>query len=769
MCDYSGISDLPGEYTALASVGSVIRRFLALVLLALALLPPAGVLGAQSGVPARTGVRTTPHSAVDSLVLRANRQLSIGDTAAALELLAQATDRAPRHVEALYQRGRLLVRHLSLGLSGTPQQVLAWRLLNRGADLAPTDGRFALELGRLRLRTPVLGADAERFFRRAAAIARAAGDQATRAEASWELGQVFERRYRTARHRYMYTGTIFFDQFAARSRLHYVRDFLEQQVRLIEGAGSAEGVQAERWYRDALEADPLHTPSAIGLLALLADARRFDELSARADSFLRRQSSDATVWFAAGLASWRLGQSANAERQFAAAVERLGAPEQLEVLDIGRLLTLGDSIRVAGAVAPMRAAATIRFWESADPLLSTPHNEAQLEYFARMAITMLRYDEPARGLRGWRTDRGQVIVRYGEPPIEALLPSTDNLAARDAAGRVLTVFYYPASELSFVFSGALAMSGAVFAGDFREVAATVRAEVPFQLDNVALTRMVDSIAIQVARFRSTARDTHTVVLAAAVPVATMYRDVELDAGEIALSLRRGAQDRLRMVDSQQVAVRLPVRLPVHQPVEYRRTLAAPAGELRLRVEAVDPTARQANSRAQVTLDIPTVRGTALALSDVLLARRTDAPLPVMRSFDDARIEALAGTRVSPRDTFAVYLETYDAQPNPDGNVQLDVELTVTLLEIERDSDRVSKWLANLADLVGLTPEGDQQLGMRFTRIEALSGRDRVPLLISLSLGAAPVGRYRLDVIIHDRTRMATARRSRDFTISRPSS
>jgi GWxTD domain-containing protein len=758
MCDYSGIGDSPGEYTALASVRSVISRF---SLMALALWPLSNALGAQPVTPSHTA----PHSAVDSLVLRANRQLSLGDTAAALALLAQATDLAPRHVEALYQRGRLLVRHLSLGLSGPPLQVLAWRLLNRGADIAPTDGRFALELGRLRLRTPVLGADAERFFRRAADIARAAGDHATRGEASWELGQVFERRYRTARHRYMYTGTIFFDQFAARSRLHYVRDFLEQQARPIEGAGSAEGVQAEQWYRDALEADPLHTPSAIGLLALLADAHRFDELSARAASFLRQQPTDATVWFAAGLASWRLGQPANAERQFAAAVERLGAPEQLEVLDIGRLLTLGDSIRVAGAVAPVRAAATIRFWESADPLLSTPHNEAQLEYFARMAITMLRYDEPGRGLRGWRTDRGQVIVRYGEPPIEALLPSTDNLAARDAAGRILTVFYYPASELSLVFSGALAMSGAVFAGDFREVAASVRADVPFQLDNVALTHMVDSIAIQVARFRSTARDTHTVVLAAAVPVATMYRDVELDAGEIALSLRRGAQDRLRMVDSQQVAVTLPVR----EPVEYRRTLAAPAGELRLRVEAVDPTARQANSRAQVTLDIPTVRGTALALSDVLLARRTDAPLPVMRSFDDARIAALAGTRVSPRDTFAVYLETYDAQPNPDGNVQLDVELTVTLLEIERDGDRVSKWLANLADLVGLTPEGDQQLGMRFTRIEALSGRDRIPLLVSLSLGAAPVGRYRLDVTIHDRTQMATARRSREFTISRPSS
>ncbi len=717
-----------------------------------------GLAGTRAQAPAAVRV---PTAQIDSLIQRGLSRVAAGDTAGALALFAEATDRAPRNVEALYHRGRLLTRTIGLGFADTPSQVLAWRLLNRGADLAPRDARFALELARLRLRTPVLRADAERLFRNAAKVARASGDQAMVAETLWELGRVFERRFRTTRHRYMYTGSIFFDQFAARSRLHYIRDFLQQQVRPIDNAGATESAQAEQLYRDALTADPRHLPSAIGLSALLIEQQRFDEALARITPLLSEGAIDPTLWFAGGLSALRLGHAVEADAYFEGAIARLSPNERAEVLDIGRLLTLGDSVRLAGVSESVRQATLTSYWEAIDPLLSTAPNEARLEYLSRVATTMLRYDEPERSLRGWRTDRGQILVRYGEAPVEALLPSTDNLAARDAAGRLITVFYYPNTEVGFVFVGALSMPGAVFAGDFRDIAEAVREESPFRLDNIALAASIDSMPTQVARFRGTTNGAYDVVLATSAPLARMYRDAELDRGVIALTLRRGGVERMRLVDSQQVVV----SLPRATPVEYRQLLTLPNGEHRLRLEAIDPAVRQANGRAHVVIGLPASRDTGLALSDLLLAHRRRAPVTSMRTLADANIDALAGTRVAPRDTFAVYWEAYALRPDSVGDVQVEVELAVTLLEIQRKGDAVSRWLANVADLVGLTPEGDQQLGMRFTRRERLDGRDRVPLLVSLSLGEAPIGKYRLDVTVRDRTANTTARMSREFTIS----
>lgn len=722
------------------------------------------------GVSGLTGLRLeaqpaarAPNVEIDSLIQRGLSRVAAGDTAAALALLEEATDRAPRSVEALYQRGRLLTRTIGLRVADTPSHVLAWRLLNRGSDIAPTDARFALELARLRLRTPLLRADAERLFRRAATIARASGDQAIVAETLWELGRVFERRFRTSHHRYMYTGSIFFDQFAARARLNYIRDFLQQQARPIDNAGATESAQAEQMYRDALTADPRHTPSAIGLAALLIEEQRFDEALARIQPLLREGPGDPTLWFAAGLAALRLGHGSEAQSHFDRAIARLSVSDRAEVLDVGRVLTKGDSIRLAGVAESVRQATLTSYWEAIDPLLSTAENEAKLEYLGRIAISMLRYDEPERNLRGWRTDRGQIIVRYGVPPVEALLPSTDNLAARDAAGRLITVFYYPRSELGFVFVGALSMPGAVFAGDFRDVADAVRDDSPFRLDNIALAASIDSMSTQVARFRGAESGSYNVILATAAPVSRMYRDAELDRGVIALTLRRGDVERMRLVDSQQVVV----PLPRTSPLEYRRSLTLPSGEHRLRLEAVDPAVRQANGRAHIVVELPGSRGTGIALSDLLLARRRGAPAPTLRALDDANIETLAGTRLSPRDTFALYWEAYALRPDSAGDVQVDVEVAVTLLQIQRKGDAVARWFGNVADLVGLTPEGDQQLGMRYTRVERLNGRDRLPLLVSLSLGEAPVGRYRLDVMIRDRTAQTSARTSREFTISPP--
>ena len=742
--------------------------------IAVTLLCAVAAAGSPAPLPAQPGI--------DSLLTAARARALAGDTSAALELFEAATDRAPRNVEALYARSHFMVSTLQLGFSNPLRIALTQRLLTRGSELAPRDARFVLEIGRLRLRTPLMRADGERLFARALAVAREAGDQPLIAECAAEYARVYDGRYRSIRNRRVYTSGLVFDPQLARIRFNYTREFLEQQSRAVENAGGADRDGADRLYREALRAVPGHLPSTAGLIALLYDEQRYDEMRALAASarqaraanmspvlpdgrFLERAAVDtarlrAVVSFAEGLAAWRMGAASAAQQAFEHALAGLPLAERTELLDIGRLLREGDSVRVAGLADSVRAATTQAYWDAADPLLSTPANEARLEYLARVAVTLLRYDDPLSGLKGWRSDRGQIVIRYGEPPIEALFPPTSDLLARDATGRVITVFRYPALDLEFVFAGAPTLADASFAGDFRSVAENARRDEPFRLDNVAVARTIDTLLVQATRFRGRTEREHHVVTAMSVPAARFYKAIELDRSDIMVRAFVGPLGRMRVADSSRVAVALPV---TRDPV-LTRVDTLPSGDFRLRLEAVDPAVDAAAGRAHVALDLPTLATDRLVLSDVMMGRRTGPVAERPRSWSEARIQPLAAMRVPPRDTFALYWETYGARPSATGAAQLEVALQVELLEITRDGSTLSRMLGNVADMVGLTAEGETQLGVRFARSEPIEGRDRIPITFTLSLGTAPAGRYRLTVSVRDTVSGQRAETQREFVI-----
>lgn len=70
-----------------------------------------------------------------------------------------------------------------------------------------------------------------------------------------------------------------------------------------------------------------------------------------------------------------------------------------------------DSLRKSSSAD--RAEAWNRFYHSTDPNPATPTNEWLDKYFARMAVANQRFRD--EGVAGWRTDRGEVYIRLGEP------------------------------------------------------------------------------------------------------------------------------------------------------------------------------------------------------------------------------------------------------------------------------------------------------------------------------------------------------------------
>ena len=55
------------------------------------------------------------------------------------------------------------------------------------------------------------------------------------------------------------------------------------------------------------------------------------------------------------------------------------------------------------------------FWIARDPLNLTPYNERLLEHYSRVAYSNLRFTASGN-YKGWQTDRGITVIRYGIPP-----------------------------------------------------------------------------------------------------------------------------------------------------------------------------------------------------------------------------------------------------------------------------------------------------------------------------------------------------------------
>lgn len=81
-----------------------------------------------------------------------------------------------------------------------------------------------------------------------------------------------------------------------------------------------------------------------------------------------------------------------------------------------RFLPLGEQVRVQGMASYQREDYHHSFWESRDPLHLTEYNERLLEHYSRVAEANLLFSDPAGGeMPGWKSDRGQIWIRYGPP------------------------------------------------------------------------------------------------------------------------------------------------------------------------------------------------------------------------------------------------------------------------------------------------------------------------------------------------------------------
>ena len=727
----------------------------------------AGFLVAVASPAIANGQRDAQHTA-DSLLRQALEQARAGDTTGALKSLERANRIAPDYAPALYQRGMILSRTTRLGMSDILRRRTAWQLISRAHDLDRGNPFYLMELGRLRLKTPFLRLDAERLFRKALDAAIAGRDSRVLAEIQWELGQIHERRYMTMAHRRLITGShVAFDIENAISDWHYTADFMANTSVPIDDAGELDYRKAENHYRAALVADAAHVGAAVSLMGLLYEGGRYEEMVLMAGDLRASLPGEPRIAMAHGLALHRLDRDTEAAAAFEVALALLDPTDRRSMSGLENILREEAAGSYSKLGETERLAMDSSYWDISDPLRLTAVNEARLEFLSRVAYSELRFSSPEFRIRGWETDRGVVYVRYGPPPLRATFsPEMSEIDGNDAIGRVTYVWWYPETKLRFVFVGPPAMNYAYFAGNFRSYSENARHLAPVRYDNLKASLRIDSIPVQIARFRADTGALTDLSVFADLPLGRMMSDIDIAQSSLETGLFV-TDARRRTVASQRDTIITRVRKSdVEMQRVWRRVLAP--GDYIYRVESREhATGRSA--RALAPLEIDRFDPGAFALSDVLIADRIQARNPAVaaRSRDDFLIVPNAGMRLAQQDTMYLYWEVYGATPDSTGAARLEVSLILSVAAIDRGARIDARILGGIADAVGLSAKGDERVAMRYERSVVVTPDDRIPNQLEVAIGEAPYGTYTLELTVRDLISGKTATRQRVLTLPRP--
>ncbi len=699
---------------------------------------------------------------------RAQHALAAGDTAVAIDALEAVQRRAPRFADAFFQQGLILSRRSEMGLA--PDDIFRRRrasdLLEKALDRDPDNPLYLLELGRLRLKTPFLRIEAERLFAKAQRAARARGDAHLLAIVEYELGLVSARRFNAMRHRRILTGTTTaLDLEAAADDWHYIPNFLEQRSAPVGDAGEIDRLKAEEHFRAALAADSSHEGAAADLLALLYESSRTAEMLPLATTLARRQPRAPRTWLALGLALYARDRPEDAAAAFDAALALLPDTVRASMLDVTQWLRPDDAAFLEHASRTEREATAQAWWRSADPLALTPVNEARVALLARVAYADLRFTSEEAGIPGWRTDRGQIWIRYGAPDVIATLaPETQETNGAESTARIITIWWYRAKALRFVFRGPPAINAAGFAGNFRAYADNARRIIPMSLDDVHAALRLDTVAVQVARFRGDAGT--RVELFAQLPTDRMLADIDLSPALVEGGFAFGADAAQRAPQMVRDSLRLapgPRAVPVRRA--WARTVT-PGREYAYRIEARQPdTGRGARGDGVVGV-MPMGATGAFDISDLVVADHI-AAAPGAAAREAFRIDANPAMQFLPHDTVALYWETYNATAGAGREARLRVRVTVRILSLDRGRSFSARVLGGIADAVGLSAVGDEQVSLTYER--GARADATVPHQLALGLGDAPPGRYALTVEVTDLSSGHSARAERTLTLERPPS
>ncbi len=491
----------------------------------------------------------------------------------------------------------------------------------------------------------------------------------------------------------------------------------------------------EMWnsFEKAFSFYPVGSETAAGLLGQLSREERWGEFLRVATRHVAASDTSgwAHIWKGAGL--FRTGDAEAAEREFKAGIARL-EPAEREILNDITDIVLKDIAELMESMDwDELGAVRLHILAISDPMLMTRENERALEHWTRVALAELWFGDALMGRRGYDTEPGEILIRYGRP---RWIRQVAGSSVHGNSGR--TIFWtYTKDQPSFIFEKNAGWRRLRHSFDTysREHAADLKNTVP----SVYRPAWLDELPHQVVRFKGDrAAATAEVYMHAPGPVRAGFRG---RAGVYLLPREVGGSEfrTEREVDlgpgTHQIVFRIPLG-PGTYP--YSAELRSEDREF------------SAAKRGRLVIG---AFGDWLSMSDLLIAKDIEPLAPLVRERGDLAITASPDLILGRDEPIGVYFEVYGLAYDADqiGRYRVEVKM------------RGRRGLVGrvLTSLGGVLPGGggDDPTRLSWER-EVVGGSDRVPEWFTMQIPDAEPGTYDLEVTITDlneRTSFASRR------------
>ncbi|MDA0378340.1 MAG: tetratricopeptide repeat protein [Bacteroidetes bacterium] len=185
----------------------------------------------------------------------------------------------------------------------------------------------------------------------------------------------------------------------------------KQGIPVIDLSGRAQEAYDRAIYHlhAALDSDPRQRSVYDHLMEIYALKGEFEEALEMLSQMYVFFPEDPETWTYHGYTHYNLGNMEAASKSFETAFRYMDSDTDYAYTHIENILPEKE----LDAYRRDEAAYTSRFWTSKDPRYLTPYNERKMEHFARLTYADLLYGAPDVDLKGWNTERGQILVRYG--------------------------------------------------------------------------------------------------------------------------------------------------------------------------------------------------------------------------------------------------------------------------------------------------------------------------------------------------------------------
>lgn len=633
---------------------------------------------------------------------------------------------------------------------------------------APDSARYWLALGRFNLRSGFASVrvSSRGQAERAIEAAERTNDKTSLAAAADARGAADWRRYEVVANRGIGTSgmKVQVGQNANYQRQH-ARDYIGTLVNKIKPpTGDADFASARRYFQMAVGADSTNLVYARHLYMTYAVQKEWEPLAALASRRARQFPLDAQSRLVMGLAYHRLQKEAQSKAAFDSAFALMDDEDRTHITRFTRLMRphardkynpATDSLAYRKLPPAQQRGLEEMYWLMSDPLTLTAENEHRLEFWSRVVYADLRWSDEELGLYGSDSDRGDVYVRFGPPDEEIAMVGNSGIGGVPVDNDVTVMWAYDGGMVFFFTLSPSFGTGRIPPADRAYVESVIEAQ-PATFANLPATRMVDSIPVRITRFRA-GRDSVDAVIAAALPLDSLLRGVEVDRVPVDIDLRVFDQFvRVQGVESDQRAfVADSVRVPL--PRTWTRRLGPGINVVRL--EAMQPDSRRA-ARAMSRLN--PVEGTGFGMSDVLIGSKPEVAANAIPSrWRDIGITPSEGG-IARGGAVGLVWELYEAAVK-DGRTNYRVEIAVEREDRGGPFGAGVRLLDAVGRAIGRTQQGRDKFTISFDRTAGPT--TTLVEYLSLDMATAPAGAYRLRVTVTDlvsgkRTQRDTAFRLR---------